>query len=65
MSEYEEYLICKVRGHEADTMPGGVSYAIQGLPTLYTCKYCGSTFWTTTTVEHHKKNTPAPKAKEK
>lgn len=60
MSEYEEYLVCKKRGHEADPKAGVFSYAIEGSPQFKTCKYCGTTFWTTTEVTEHEKNAPAP-----
>jgi hypothetical protein len=56
MGKYEEYLICKTRGH----VGSGTTYsnATVGALTWNTCKYCGTDFTTRTTSELLEKNQP-------
>lgn len=53
MNKYQEYLICKVRGHVSDGNITGHEYA-----TYYHCKYCGTKYWTTTATRLHEENIP-------
>lgn len=63
MTAHEEYLICKYRGHEADTMKGTVSTASYGALSFSYCKYCGTEFaYTRPQPELLERNVPvAPK----
>lgn len=56
MSRYDEYLICKVRGH--DSSGSFVANAIYGALAWYTCKYCGTDFATQTTTKLLERNEP-------
>ncbi|MEI7632123.1 MAG: hypothetical protein WCJ60_02270 [bacterium] len=56
MTKYEQYLICKERGHKGNGST--TSYAIANSPVFQECGYCGTTFWTTTITEQHEKNAP-------
>jgi hypothetical protein len=60
MSKYEEYLICKVRGHNPDPNRGSTMNASYNAVPTYICVYCGTTYWTTTTTEEHEENAPTP-----
>lgn len=60
MSKYEEYLICKERGHTPDPLQGATMNAIYNAVFKYVCVYCGTTYWTTTKTEKHESDAPKP-----
>lgn len=58
MGNYEQYLICKERGHESNG--SSFSYAIPNAVSWYTCKYCCTRYATQTTTELLEENVPKP-----
>lgn len=60
MGKYEEYLICKVRGHNPDPLRGATMNAVFNAVPRYVCVHCGTDFWTTTETIEHEANAPKP-----
>lgn len=52
MTKYEEYQICKERGHISN------GQLLCGIPPKYICEKCGATFWTEFISKEE--NTPGP-----
>ena len=66
MSEkYDEYLICKERGHEPDKNQGAMLNAVWGSVPKHTCRHCGTTYWTTVETTNHEANAPVEPNRDK
>lgn len=65
MSKYEQYLICQERGHTADQLKGATLNAGYNSVAKQVCKYCGTTYWTTTETVTHEENYPTEELKAK